>query len=270
MNRIRTVFGKLQEKGRKALIPFITAGDPHPAMTVSLMHALVDAGADIIELGVPFSDPMSDGPVIQHASERALKFGTSLRDILGMVSEFRKTDASTPVVLMGYLNPIEAMGYGKFAHEAKRAGVDGLLTVDCPPEEAGDLLEALSAEGIEPIFLLSPTTSKERIGKVAKIASGYVYYVSLKGVTGATHLDFSEIEARVAEIRKEIDLPVCVGFGIRDEQTARSASRIADGVVIGSRIVQEIENSDKESVVRNVAAFVAAMRNAIDGKREPT
>ncbi|MHB1300255.1 MAG: tryptophan synthase subunit alpha [Burkholderiales bacterium] len=270
MNRIRTVFGKLQEKGRKALIPFITAGDPHPSMTVPLMHALVDAGADIIELGVPFSDPMSDGPVIQRASERALKSGTSLKGILEMVLEFRKKDDHTPVVLMGYLNPFEAMGYDKFAHEAKRAGVDGVLTVDCPPEEAGELLEAFSGEGIEPIFLLSPTTSKERIEKVAKFASGYVYYVSLKGVTGATHLDFSEIEARVSEIRKAIDLPVCVGFGIRDEQTAKSASKIADGVVIGSRIVQEIENSDKESVVRNVSAFIAAMRNAIDGKKELT
>ncbi|HQT27596.1 MAG TPA: tryptophan synthase subunit alpha, partial [Burkholderiales bacterium] len=243
MNRIGTAFKRLKRDGKKALIPFITAGDPHPSMTVSLMHALVDAGADVIELGVPFSDPMSDGPVIQHASERALKFGTSLKDILGMVSEFRKKDDGTPVVLMGYLNPFEAMGYEKFAIEAKRCGVDGVLTVDCPPEEAEALLDAFSRQGIEPIFLLSPTTSGERIVEVGKYASGYVYYVSLKGVTGATHLDFSEIEERVGEIRKSIDLPVCIGFGIRDEATAKAAARIADGIVIGSRIVKEIESS---------------------------
>ncbi len=254
-------------QGGKALIPFITAGDPHPSMTVSLMHALVESGADLIELGVPFSDPMSDGPVIQHASERALKFGTSLKDILQMVAEFRKSDNETPVVLMGYLNPYEAMGYGKFARQAKQAGVDGVLTVDCPPEEAEDLLEAFSKEGIDPIFLLSPTTSRARMEKIGKYASGYVYYVSLKGVTGATHLDFPEIEARVGEIRKTIDLPVCIGFGIRDEATAKAASKIADGVVIGSRIVKEIESSNHDAVAANVSAFLSAMRRAIDEER---
>lgn len=229
------------------------------------MHALVEAGADIIELGVPFSDPMSDGQVIQRASERALKFGTSLHQILEMVAEFRKKDDYTPVVLMGYANPLETMGYGRFAQDAKRCGVDGVLTVDCPPEEAEQMLDAFSVAGMDPIFLLSPTTTKERIEKVAKHASGYVYYVSLKGVTGATHLDFTEIAARVGEIRKLIDLPVCIGFGIRDGVTAKSAANIADGVVIGSRIVQEIENSDPESVARNVSAFIGTIRTAIDG-----
>lgn len=265
MNRISAAFEQLKREGKKALIPFITAGDPHPSLTVELMHGLVAGGADLIELGVPFSDPMSDGPVIQHASERALKFGVSLRQILGMVQEFRKRDDKTPVVLMGYLNPFEAMGYGKFAHDAKGAGVDGVLTVDCPPEESNELLDAFSREGIAPIFLLAPTTSGERIGRIASKASGYVYYVSLKGVTGATHLDFSEIEAKVSEIRKQVDLPICIGFGIRDQDTASAASKIADGVVIGSRIVQEIEQSDRDAAVGNVSGFVATMRRAIDG-----
>lgn len=246
-------------------MPFVTAGDPHPSLTVPLMHALVKSGADIIELGVPFSDPMSDGQVIQRASERSLKFGTSLHKILEMVAEFRKKDDMTPVVLMGYVNPFEAMGYGRFAAAAKRAGVDGVLTVDCPPEEATELLEALAGEGMDPVFLLSPTTTEARIEKIAKYASGYVYYVSLKGVTGATHLDFPEIERRVGEIRKLVDLPICIGFGIRDGATAKAASIIADGVVIGSRIVQEIEHSDPGSVERNVSAFLGTIRKAIDG-----
>ncbi len=267
MNRINNSFSRLKEEGKKALIPFITAGDPHPSMTVSLMHALVDAGADMIELGVPFSDPMSDGPVIQHASERALKFGTSLKDILVMVAEFRKKDDATPVILMGYLNPFEAMGYEKFALDAKQAGVDGVLTVDCPPEEGGKLLDAFSREGITPIFLLSPTTSMARMEKIGKYASGYVYYVSLKGVTGATHLDFSEIEEKVGEIRKVIDIPVCIGFGIRDEATARAASQIADGIVIGSRIVKEMESADRESAAKNVSSFLSAIRKAIDEEK---
>lgn len=264
MNRITSTFAKLEQSGKKALIPFITAGDPDPGLTVGLMHGLAAGGADIIELGIPFSDPMSDGPVIQHASERALKHGVSLKQVLGMVAEFRKKDTETAVVLMGYLNPFEAMGYEKFAVEAKGAGVDGVLTVDCPPEEADELMKALAHEKIDPIFLLAPTTSSERIGKIASNACGYVYYVSLKGVTGATHLDFSEIETRVNEIRKQVALPICIGFGIRDEKTAKSASKIADGVVIGSRIVQEIEQSDRDSAIGNVTAFVASMRSAID------
>ncbi len=265
MSRIRSAFEKLGKNGQKALIPFITAGDPDPVLTVGLMHGLVAGGADIIELGVPFTDPMSDGPVIQHASERALKYGVSLKQVLGMVAEFREKDTETPIVLMGYLNPFEAMGYEKFAVEAKAAGVDGVLTVDCPPEEADQLLDSFTNAGIDPIFLIAPTTTSERIAKIASVASGYVYYVSLKGVTGATHLDFSEIEDRVNEIRKQVDLPICIGFGIRDESTAKSASRIADGVVIGSRIVQEIEQSDCQSAVKNVTAFVTSMRRAIDG-----
>ena len=265
MNPITSAFEKLKQSGKKALIPFITAGDPDPGLTVGLMHALAAGGADIIELGIPFSDPMSDGPVIQHASERALKHGVSLKQVLGMVAEFRKKDDKTPVVLMGYLNPFEAMGYERFAADAKGVGVDGVLTVDCPPEEAEDLMKALAGQKIDPIFLIAPTTTSERMARIASVASGYVYYVSLKGVTGATNLDFPEIEARVIEIRKQVSIPICIGFGIRDEKTARSASSIADGVVIGSRIVQEIEQSDREKASENVTAFVASMRNAIDG-----
>ncbi len=264
MSRIQNTFKRLKGEGRKALVPFITAGDPHPSSTVPLMHALVEGGADILEIGVPFSDPMSDGQVIQRASERALRHGTSLRDILSMVEEFRKKDDSTPVVLMGYANPFEAMGYSSFSAQAKRVGVDGVLTVDCPPEEAEEMLESFAREEISPIFLLSPTTTEERIAKVAKYASGYVYYVSLKGVTGATHLDFGDVGNRVAKIREQIDLPVCIGFGIRDGKTAKAAAMIADGVVIGSRIVQEIEQSEAQSAAEKVALFLRSIRTAID------
>lgn len=269
MKRIEAVFSDLKKNGKKALIPFITAGDPNPSMTVPLMHALVEAGADIIELGVPFSDPMSDGPVIQRASERSLKFGTSLKNVLEMVGEFRKTDDKTPIILMGYENPIEAMGYERFSRDAKKSGVDGVLTVDCPPEEAEELLKSFSKEGIDPIFLLSPTTKESRIERVGAAASGYVYYISLKGVTGATHLDFGEAAEKVGEIRKKIDLPICIGFGIRDVDTARQAAKIADGVVIGSRIVQEIERSSEDSLISNVSAFLKEIRKAIDTKEQP-
>jgi tryptophan synthase alpha chain len=246
------------------LIPFFTAGDPHPKMTVPLMHALVQAGADVIELGVPFSDPMADGPVIQRASERALKHHVGLRDVLQMVAEFRSKDTVTPVVLMGYGNPIEAMGWEVFARRCAEVGVDGVLTVDFPPEESHDAFEHLQAHGIDPIFLIAPTTNESRIALVAKLARGYVYYVSLKGVTGAGNLDLSAIAQKIPQLRKHITIPIGVGFGIRDAKTARAVSELCDGVVVGSRIVQEIENSKENQVLENVSRLAKELRTAID------
>jgi len=264
MSRIQIAFEKLSLHRRKALIPFITAGDPSPQLTVPLLHALVQAGADVIELGVPFSDPMADGPIIQRASERALKHKVSLRHVLGMVAEFRNQDSATPLVLMGYGNPIEAMGWEPFAKRCAEVGVDGVLTVDFPPEESHEAFGHLQRHGIDPIFLLAPTTSDERIEKVARQARGYVYYVSLKGVTGAGNLDLGEIERRIPLLRKHITLPIGVGFGIRDAATAHAVSRLCDGVVIGSRIVQEIENSNEQQVVANVFGLVKELRLAIN------
>ncbi len=264
MSRIQAAFEKLRQHERKALIPFITAGDPKPALTVPLMHALVESGADVIELGVPFSDPMADGPVIQRASERALKHNVSLRDVLDMVAEFRKRDGATPIVLMGYGNPIEAMGWERFAKSCAEVGADGVLTVDFPPEESHEAFGHLQRHGIDPIFLLAPTTRDERIALVAKQARGYVYYVSLKGVTGAGHLDLSDVEKKMPQLRKHINLPIGVGFGIRDAATARAVSRLCDGVVVGSRIVQEIENSPEQQVVANVSRLVRELRLAIE------
>ena len=264
MSRIQTTFDALKLHGRKALIPFITAGDPSPALTVPLLHALVEAGADVLELGVPFSDPMADGPTIQRASERALKHGVSLRGVLEMVAEFRTQNAHTPVVLMGYGNPIEAMGWETFARLAASAGVDGALTVDFPPEESHQAFAHLEAHGVDPIFLLAPTTRDERIAEVAKLARGYVYYVSLKGVTGAGNLDLSAIADKMPHIRQHISLPIGVGFGIRDAQTAQAVAKLCDGVVVGSRIVQEIENSNEHNVVANVAALIRELRQAIN------
>lgn len=264
MSRIQTVFEKLKQAKRKALIPFITAGDPSQQLTVPLMHGLVGAGADVIELGVPFSDPMADGPTIQRASERALKSGMSLRGVLDMVAEFRKQDTHTPVVLMGYGNPVEAMGWETFAQRCAEVGVDGVLTVDFPPEESHDAFEHLQRHGIDPIFLLAPTTDDARIAQVAKLARGYVYYVSLKGVTGAGNLDLSAIEQKFPQLRKHIKLPIGVGFGIRDANTALAVARLCDGVVVGSRIVQEIENSNTLEVVANVSKLVKELRLAID------
>ena len=266
MSRIQAVFEKLKAEQRKALIPFITAGDPDPQLTVPLLHALVEAGADVLELGVPFSDPMADGPTIQRASERALKHGVSLRSVLAMVAEFRQQDANTPVVLMGYGNPIEAMGWEAFAQRAASVGVDGVLTVDFPPEESHEAFTHLEAHGLDPIFLLAPTTLDERIAEVAKLARGYVYYVSLKGVTGAGNLDLSAIEQKLPALKKHIKLPIGVGFGIRDAETARKVADLSDAVVIGSRIVQEIEQSPRERVVDNVKQFVAGVRAALDKK----
>ena len=264
MSRIQSKFSALKEQGRKALIPFFTAGDPNPAMTVPLMHALVESGADVIELGVPFSDPMADGPVIQRASERALKHHVGLRDVLQMVADFRSKDTTTPVVLMGYGNPIEAMGWEKFAQRCAEVGVDGVLTVDFPPEESHDAFEHLQAHGIDPIFLVAPTTNEARIALVARLARGYVYYVSLKGVTGAGNINLSAIAQKIPQLRKHISIPIGVGFGIRDAETARAVSALCDGVVVGSRIVQEIENSKENQVLENVSRLVKELRIAID------
>lgn len=264
MSRIQSKFEALKQQGRKALIPFFTAGDPNPKMTVPLMHALVAAGADVIELGVPFSDPMADGPVIQRASERALKHHVGLRDVLQMVADFRSEDAVTPVVLMGYGNPIEAMGWEIFAKRCAEVGVDGVLTVDFPPEESHDAFEYLQAHGIDPIFLIAPTTNEARIELVARLARGYVYYVSLKGVTGAGNLDLAAIAQKIPQLRKHISIPIGVGFGIRDAQTARAVSELCDGVVVGSRIVQEIENSNEQQVLENVSRLIKELRIAID------
>lgn len=264
MSRIAACFAQLKQHNKKALIPFITAGDPAPGMTVQLMHALDAAGADIIELGVPFSDPMADGPTIQRASERALAHHVGLKDILGMVAQFRQDNTTTPVVLMGYANPIEVMGYEKFASQAQAAGVDGVLTVDYPPEECGEFLDCLARHELDPIFLLAPTSVEERIATVARAARGFVYYVSLKGVTGAANLDLSAVQTRLAELRQQIALPIGVGFGIRDGATAKAMAEFADAVVIGSRIVQEIESAPAEAVVVRVETLVKSIRTTMD------
>ena len=264
MSKIQATFERLQAQGRKALIPFITAGDPDPGLTVGLMHTLVEAGADIIELGVPFSDPMADGPTIQRASERALLKGTSLRQVLGMVANFRADNNETPVVLMGYANPIEAMGVDVFAAAAFDAGVDGVLVVDYPPEESVEFAKAMNANALDPIFLLAPTSTAARIAQVAQLASGYVYYVSLKGVTGSAKLDVESVAARIPEIRAATGVPVGVGFGIRDAESAGAVARIADAVVVGSRIIEEIEQSTNADVCERVRVLVAGLRQGID------
>lgn len=266
MSRIQSTFARLQAAGRQALIPYITAGDPQPSATVALMHALVAGGADVIELGVPFSDPMADGPVIQRASERALAHGVSLRHVIGMVAEFRRTDTTTPVVLMGYANPVEAMGYETFSRTAAEAGVDGLLTVDLPPEEAASRVAVLKQYGIDPIFLLAPTTPDSRVAAVAQFASGYVYYVSLKGVTGAAHLDIANVAEKLASLRQLISLPIGVGFGIRDADSAKAVARVADAVVIGSRIVQEVEQGEV-GLTDRLTQFLSGIRAAMDTAR---
>lgn len=262
MSRISECFAALKASGRQALIPYIVAGDPEPGITVKAMHAMVAAGADIIELGVPFSDPMADGPVITKAHERALLHKVSLRDVLGMVAEFRQHNARTPVVLMGYLNPVEAMGYVVFAQAAAEAGVDGVLTVDLPPEEAADLTCELRPRGIDPIYLLAPTTTPERIRLITMAASGYVYYVSLKGVTGAATLDVVEVASRLATIRAISDLPIGVGFGIKDASSAAAVAAHADGVVVGSVLVDQISRLQDD-----VAAIPAALAGILQGMR---
>lgn len=266
MSRIQAVFKQLAANGKKALIPFVTAGDPDPSLTVPLMHALVEAGVDAIELGVPFSDPMADGPVIQRSSERALKHGVGLNRVLDFVREFRARDQATPVVLMGYANPIEAIGAEHFAIEAEKAGVDGVLVVDYPPEECGAFSKLLRGHGIDLIFLLAPTSTDLRIAKVAELASGYIYYVSLKGVTGSASLDLGDVAQKIPHIRERTSLPVGVGFGIRDAATARAVARFSDAVVIGSAIIQLMENAPAGEQVSRAAAFVRGIREALDEK----
>lgn len=266
MSRISSRFELRAKEGRKLLIPYFTAGDLNPEMAVPMMHAMVDAGADLIELGVPFSDPMAEGPVIQKAMERALEFNVSLRDVMAMVAEFRQKDSETPVILMGYLNPVEIMGYAEFAKAASKAGVDGLLTVDIPPEEAAEYVKAMKAEGIDRIFLISPTTTEERIQAISDVSGGFLYYVSLKGVTGAGHLDVNAVQDRVSTIRSLTDLPVGVGFGIKDAESAASVASAADAVVVGSAIVKRIEENldSADNAIKSVCELLSEMRQALD------
>ncbi|QMV72746.1 tryptophan synthase subunit alpha [Comamonas piscis] len=268
MSRIAATFDQLKLAGRKALIPYVTAGFPFADITPALMHGMVDAGADVIELGVPFSDPMADGIVIQKAGEKALALGIGMKQVLAMVAEFRLKDNSTPVVLMGYANPVERYdqvnGKGAFVRDAAAAGVDGLLVVDYPPEECEAFAADLRAHGMDLIFLLAPTSTPERMQQVARVASGYVYYVSLKGVTGAGTLDTAAVEAMLPQIRQHVHIPVGVGFGIRDAQTAQAIGKVADAVVIGTRIIQLIENQPHEKVVALVADFLRGIRKALD------
>jgi tryptophan synthase alpha chain len=267
MSRIGERFARLHSEDRTGLIPYVTAGDPSPRITVPLMHALTRAGADVIELGVPFSDPMADGPVIQRASERAILQGVGLPDCLRFVAEFRRTDTTTPVVLMGYANPVERMGIERFAQLASEAGVDGVLVVDYPPEECADFAERLRARGIDPIFLLAPTSTDRRIAEIARIARGYVYYVSLTGITGAGHLDVAAVTERIPSIRARVRLPVGVGFGIKDAASAQAIARVADAVVIGSRVIQAMEQAGEAGAVDAAGAFVASIRAALDDHR---
>jgi tryptophan synthase alpha chain len=264
MSRIGGVFERLARQRRKALIPFVTAGDPAGGAAVPLMHALAKAGADVIELGVPFSDPMADGPVIQRASERALKAGVSLDTVLGYTREFRIRDDATAVVLMGYANPIEAMGVERFVERARAAGVDGVLVVDYPPEECGPFAELVKRAGMDLIFLLAPTSTEARIDQVARLAGGYVYYVSLTGVTGASHLDVADVGAKLGAIRRRTSLPLGVGFGIRDGETARAIAAVADAVVIGSRLIQEMEQAGPAAAVDRATQFLSGIRAAMD------
>ena len=264
MSRIAPTFAALAASNKTGLVTFITAGDPGPEMTVPLMHAMVAGGADILELGVPFSDPMAEGPVIQRACERALKFGIGTRDVLEYVRQFRETNQNTPVVLMGYANPIERMGTDTFIAAAKVAGADGAIVVDYPPEECEQFAGAMQAAGLDLIFLLAPTSTPERIAQVARVGSGFSYYVSLKGVTGAGNIDTEDVARRLAAIREHVKLPIGVGFGIRDAATARAVAQVADAVVIGSRIIQEIEAHSKDEAPAAVRAFVAGIRTALD------
>ncbi|MGZ8288883.1 MAG: tryptophan synthase subunit alpha [Telluria sp.] len=264
MSRIAASFAALAAQKKTGLVTFITAGDPAPELTVPLMHALVAGGADVLELGVPFSDPMAEGPVIQRACERALKFNIGLGDVFNYVREFRKTNQDTPVVLMGYANPIERIGPDAFIKAAKEAGADGAIVVDYPPEECEGFAQAMQANGLDLIFLLAPTSTPQRIAEVAKIGSGFCYYVSLKGVTGAGNIDTEDVARRVAAMREHVKLPIGVGFGIRDGETAKALGKVADAVVIGSRIIQELESTPRERAVEAVQAFVAGIRTALD------
>ena len=270
MSRLAARFAELKSSARTALIPYVMTGDPSPEITLPLMHAMVEAGADIIELGAPFSDPMADGPVIQAAAERSLVHNTSLHDVFALVSEFRKSDDKTPIVMMGYLNPIEVMGYESFAQQAASCGIDGVITVDMPPVEAADYVPALKSQGLDPIFLLAPTSTEERIKKLADFASGFVYYVSLKGVTGAATLDVSSVEQKVQQIRRFIDLPIGVGFGIGDAESAAKVAGCSDAVVVGSAIVKKMTLNDGKTeqersiIIKEISDILSAMRSAMD------
>ncbi|MES2295912.1 MAG: tryptophan synthase subunit alpha [Pseudomonadota bacterium] len=264
MSRIPFTFAALAGQRKTALVTFITAGDPGPELTVPLMHALVAGGANVLELGVPFSDPMAEGPVIQRACERALAHGVGMRDVLGYVREFRKTDQRTPVVLMGYANPIERMGQDAFIAALREADADGAIVVDYPPEECEAFAANMRAAGLDLIFLLAPTSTIERIGQVAKVGGGFSYYVSLKGVTGAGNIDTEDVARRIATIRQQVKLPIGVGFGIRDAATARQVAQVADAVVIGSRIIEELERAGPQHAVGAVRDFVATIRAALD------
>jgi len=268
MSRIKGCFEKLKADGQTALITYITAGDPEPWVTIPMLHALVDAGANILELGVPFSDPMSDGPVIQKACERALKNDVSIHNVFDMVSQFREKDKETPIVLMGYANPLESIGYEAFAEKAQEVGVDGILTVDLPPEESDEFLSIMDAHNIDTIFLVAPTTSVERMAKIAQYARGFIYYVSIKGVTGTAVLDVSEVADKMALLKQYTDLPLGVGFGIRNGESAAAVSEVADAVVVGSTLVSRIEeHADRpEDLPASLAGLVAEMRHAINAR----
>jgi tryptophan synthase alpha chain len=272
LSRLADRFAELHRAGRTALIPYFTAGDPHPEATVGFMHTLVAAGADAIELGVPFTDPMADGPVIQAACERALVHNTSLRDVLAMVAAFREHDATTPVVLMGYFNPIDAIGLEAFGAAAARAGVDGVLIVDMTPEEAPEIVPALTAAGLDPVCLIAPTTGPERMARICENAAGFVYYVSFKGVTGAANLDTGTLAARLAPLRQVTDLPVGVGFGVRTPADAAAVAGVADAVIVGSALVREIAESgaDLNTAKQRLHETLAAMREAVDTRDEST
>ncbi|MEM7020367.1 MAG: tryptophan synthase subunit alpha [Pseudomonadota bacterium] len=264
MSRIQQRFEEYRANGRKALISYIAAGDPTPQITVPLLHALVDSGVDLLELGIPFSDPMADGPVIQRASERALAHGVTLADVLAMVAEFRREDNTTPMVLMGYLNPMETMGYETFAMRAAEAGVDGIICVDLPPEEADDVAPILKKHGIDPIFLLAPTTPADRLYKICENASGFVYYVSLKGVTGSHHLDVDEVSEKLAEIRQYTDLPIGVGFGIKTPEMAAAVAQVSDAVVVGSALVDKVASLEASKILTEGPVMLAEMKQAME------
>ena len=270
MSRLAKRFAELKAGSRKALVPYVMASDPTPEITLPLMHAMVAAGADVIELGAPFSDPMADGPVIQLAAERSLEHNTSLLDVFSLVAEFRKCDDKTPIVIMGYLNPIEVMGYQTFAKQAADCGVDGVITVDMPPVEAGEYVPALKDQGLDPIFLLAPTSTAQRIKNLAVLASGFVYYVSLKGVTGAATLDVHSVEKKVAEIRQFIDLPIAVGFGISDAESAAAVANYSDAVVVGSAIVKKMTlnngktEQDRDVIIKEISGILSTIRGSLD------
>ena len=266
MSRIAATFEKLKSENKKALIPYVTAGDPNPQVTVPLMHAMVEAGANIIELGVPFSDPMADGPTIQQACERALEHKVRLRDVIAMVQQFREKDQATPVVLMGYLNPIEIMGYENFAKSASEAGVDGVLTVDLPPEESENVLPLFEQHGLDPVFLVSPESTVERFKIIAKNSRGFIYYVSLKGVTGVKAIDADAVAQKLNELKAYTDLPLGVGFGINDAESAKAIAGVADAVVIGSAIVKRVaaNQDDSNKINQEISDFLKTIRQAID------